>query len=74
VKLYPNTLNYNGHDDEVEVWDKVGEAVGNLLSLERLRISTHDRTYGDDDDDDDDDEVVPNPGWERLARILSHMR
>jgi hypothetical protein len=50
-----------GHDDVV--WDKLGQAVGNLQALERLRIYTPE--YLD----------VRSPEWERnLACILSHVR
>jgi hypothetical protein len=46
----------DGQDDEK--WDKVGQAIGNLQSLEMLRISSrHDY-----------------PDWEILARILRHVR
>jgi hypothetical protein len=54
-----------GQDDEV--WDKVGQAIGNLQKLKRLGISNNRDHY------DDDDEVAFF-GWERLARILSHVR
>jgi hypothetical protein len=54
-----------GHDDVV--WDKLGQAVGNLQALERLCMCTP--VYYDDD------EVVPIPEWERnLACILSGVR
>jgi hypothetical protein len=49
-----------------EVWDKVGQAIGNLQALESLQISNH-KFH-------DDDEVVPIPDWDRLACILSHIR
>jgi hypothetical protein len=62
---------FNGHDDGV--WDKVGQAVGNLQELRRLYISS-DRENDNDSDSEDEDEDPPNPDWERLARILSHMR
>jgi hypothetical protein len=65
VHLYPYA--FNGHVDEV--WDKLGQAVGNLQALKRLCISTRDRTNGHDED-----EAVPIPDWERLARILSLVR
>jgi hypothetical protein len=66
VYLYPNA--FYGQDDDV--WDKVGEAVGNLEALEGLRISTRDRTYGDHYAD----QVLPNPDWGELALILSRLR
>jgi hypothetical protein len=60
-----NMYSVCGNDDEV--WDKVGQAVGNLQSLERLSISNHrfdDYNYddGDDDDDDDDDPCLGEIG------------
>jgi hypothetical protein len=58
VYLYPHA--FNGFADED--WDKLGQAIGNLHALKRLSISTL------------ADKVVPNPDWERLARILSHVR
>jgi hypothetical protein len=66
VYLYPNA--FYGEDDDA--WYKVGEAVGNLQALERLRISTRDRTYGDHYAD----QVLPDPDWGELALILSRLR
>jgi hypothetical protein len=89
---------YSSYDDEV--WDKVGQAVGNLQGLEKLHISNGKCHFDDDDDDDADSydssesELIPSvsplpasmnpvasisdwekiPDWDRLARILSHMR
>jgi hypothetical protein len=37
VRFYPYSV--DGQDDEV--WDKVGQALGNLQALEDLRISGH---------------------------------
>jgi hypothetical protein len=69
VNLCPHM--FNGHDDEV--WDKFGHAIGNLQALERLSISSY--NYNDDDNNYVDEvEVMPIPDWERLARILSHVR
>jgi hypothetical protein len=48
LNLRPDA-SFNGQGDDV--WDKVGQIVGNLQSLETLHISTFDRTYGDHDDD-----------------------
>jgi hypothetical protein len=48
--LLLNPHAYIGYDDEV--WDKVGQAVGNLQGLEKLHISNC--THFDDDGDDDD--------------------
>jgi hypothetical protein len=36
--MWDVSSNCNGHDDEV--WDKVGQAIGNLQALERLHISS----------------------------------
>jgi hypothetical protein len=55
---------FDGHDDDV--WEKFGQAIGNLQKLENLHIRTP--------DDHDDDEVVAILNWEILARILSHVR
>jgi hypothetical protein len=73
VYFYPYSV---GNQDD-EVWDKVGEAIGNLQALERLGISTLNLNinYHDNDDDDDGkDQVVPKLDWKMLARILSHVR
>jgi hypothetical protein len=60
--LYPYA--FDGQDDDL--WEKVGQAVGNLQALETLRIS---REYLGDDD-----EVGPIPDWEILARILKYVQ
>jgi hypothetical protein len=46
-------------------WDKIGQAIGNLQALERLRITTCHCNH---------DEDSPTLDWEILARILSHVR
>jgi hypothetical protein len=51
----------NEHDDSV--WDKVGQAIGNLQGLKKLCIYICCL-----------DEVLPVPAWEILTRILSRMR
>jgi hypothetical protein len=61
-----------GQDDDA--WDKVGQAIGNLQALKSLSISSYDGFDDDDDSDDDYDQVVLNPDWKILARILSHVR
>jgi hypothetical protein len=53
---------FNGHGDDV--WDKVGQAVGNLQALETLRI-----IYYKNHDVDS-----PTLVWEILGRILSRVR
>jgi hypothetical protein len=54
----------NGQDDEV--WDKVGQAIGNLQALETLRICSY---Y-----DEDVNEVGHTAALEILVPILSHVR
>jgi hypothetical protein len=54
---------------DIEVWDKVGQAVGNLQALSCIHISTHNYEYHYDGN-----EEVPITDWEILARILSHVR
>lgn len=55
---------FSGYADDV--WDKFGQAIGNLQALEWLCIRI---PYPDDG------EAGPNPAWEEiLARILSHVR
>jgi hypothetical protein len=66
LDLYPKT--FYGQDEHV--WDKLGQAFGNLQALERICIASHNYYH----DDDDDDKVAPIRGWEIIARILSHMR
>jgi hypothetical protein len=54
---------------DIELWDKVGQAVGNLQALSWIHISTHNYEYHCDGN-----EEVPITDWEILARILSHVR
>jgi hypothetical protein len=67
VLLFP--FAFDGQSDEV--WDKVGQAIGNLQSLKRLHISALD---GFDDDEEDAEEALPAHVWMILARILSKVR
>jgi hypothetical protein len=55
---------FYGRDDDD--WDKLGQAIGNLQSLEKLFITTPGYTHA----------VITFPDWEirALARILSHVR
>jgi hypothetical protein len=57
-------------DQDDDVWDKVGQAIGNLQALKAFKIAPLKRDYSDDDDDDD--EVIHD--WEILARVLRHVR
>jgi hypothetical protein len=67
--VYLSPYTFYGQDDEV--WNKVGQAIGNLEALETVSFSNYDnpRIY-----DGDDDQVVPTPDWRELALILSHIR
>jgi hypothetical protein len=64
---------FDEHDDDV--WDKFGQAVGNLQAFHRLQIiSAQDYGICRIDNGDDGDDLLPVPKWEILARILSHVR
>ena len=65
VSLYLHAF----YGQDVEFWDKLGQAIGNLQALEKLCICTRDVS-----DVRDDDELVPIPHWEILARILRNVR
>jgi hypothetical protein len=76
VSLYPYSLD-DGNDGDAgnyKMWDRVGQAIGNLQSLEWLKISrdygiwTSTRDYYDEAND------IPTPDWKILALILSHVR
>jgi hypothetical protein len=56
VMLYPNDEDAGNY----ELWDKVGQGVGNLTSLEDLNIILSDHN----------ERHTPAPDWEILARIL----
>jgi hypothetical protein len=62
VRLYPYLV--YGHDDDV--WDKLGQAIGNLKALKRLCIASF---YNGDDDED-----PPIVDWDIVASILRHVR
>jgi hypothetical protein len=73
VYIYPYSV--DGQDDEV--WDKVGQAIGNLQSLERLIIIICRDDLDESDYSSDDNEVVAAvriPDCEILERILRHVR
>jgi hypothetical protein len=57
LHLYP----YDIHSGNYELWDKVGQGVGNLKSLGVLRIHLLRMSLGE-------------PDWEVLARILPHVQ
>ena len=64
VRIYP----YDLEQYSDEVLDRVGQAVGNLQALEELKISNH------NSHNNHEESGFPIPDWERLPRILSHMR
>jgi hypothetical protein len=59
---------YEFHGQDDDVWDKVGQAIGNLKALKRIHIFTHNTCHDNDNEDED------SPNWGELARILSHIR
>jgi hypothetical protein len=65
VIVYPYSV--DGQDDEV--WDKIGQAIGNLQALKRLNLD-----YNSEYRDRNHDEDSPAVDWEIVARILSQMR
>jgi hypothetical protein len=65
VELYP----FDSDTGNYELWDKVGQIVGNLVELEMLII--HFFPHADDDDDRDEARM---PDWEILTRILPYLR
>jgi hypothetical protein len=66
--LFPHAFSeFSRHGDSV--WDKFGEAIGNLQALDALHIylsPSRNYPYGYED--------LPIPDWEILTRILSHVR
>jgi hypothetical protein len=75
VLLFPFEPFFDSYADEV--WDKFGQAIGNLQVLHRVRMFTspdHISFAANAAELDDDDEVVTIPDSEILALILSHMR
>jgi hypothetical protein len=55
---------YSGDDQDDEVWDKFGQAIGNLQALDKLRICTNYDENGD----------LSTSAWEIMGRILRHVR
>jgi hypothetical protein len=66
VVVYP----YDGAPGNYELWDKVGQIVGNLTELQMINIHFH----GDNDDDDDNGDESGMPDWETLTRILPYVQ
>jgi hypothetical protein len=52
---------YSGDDQDDEIWDKLGQTIGNLQSLKKFSIIRDGRD-------------IPASDFEILARILSHVR
>jgi hypothetical protein len=63
LELFP----YDSDPGNYEVWDKVGQMVGNLMELETINIHFH-------ESDDDDGDEAPSPDWETFSRILRYLR
>jgi hypothetical protein len=57
-----------------ELWDKVGQMVGNLTELKTLSIHFVPYVESESDDDDDDRDTDRIPDWEILTRILPYLR
>jgi hypothetical protein len=56
-------------DEDNEIWDKIGQAIGNLQALKVIHsFPTEAFSHGVEGDP----EILPD--WERLARILRHVR
>jgi hypothetical protein len=70
VFLYPH-WNYGQSN---EIWDKIGQAIGNFQALETLYISNLGANDINEIRDDDDDQEVSNPDWGETACILRHIR
>jgi hypothetical protein len=69
VELYP----FDSDPGNYEVWDKVGQMVGNCLELQMITIHFLPYTDANDDDGGGGDES-PSPIWETFTRILRHSR
>jgi hypothetical protein len=66
VILYP----FDSDAGNYEVWDKVGQIVGNLMELKTLQIFLQPLHHFEDGDGDE----VHMPDWETLTRILPYLR
>jgi hypothetical protein len=64
LELYP----YDEEAGNNELWDKVGQGVGNLKSLRTLSICLKNVVEGVNDEGN-----VSNPDWEILARVLRYV-
>jgi hypothetical protein len=58
LTLFPYTF----YDQDDDVWDKVGQAIGNLQSLKTLHISHLDYQGDNPDEDQDENGVAVLPG------------
>jgi hypothetical protein len=67
LELFP----FDSDAGSYEVWDKMGQMVGNFTQLKSINI--YFVPYTDSFTDDDGDEV-PSPDWETLTRILGHVQ
>jgi hypothetical protein len=63
LDLYP----FDSDAGNYEVWDKVGQMVGNLMELQVINIHFSHHIYFID-------EPPPIPDWETLTRILGHVQ
>jgi hypothetical protein len=61
-----NFWGYLGEEQDDEVWDKLGQAIGNLQALKSISILTPNNHKENED--------LPNSDWEKLVRILSQVR
>jgi hypothetical protein len=66
-KNLPEVFGRSGDGPDDKVWDKVGQAIGNLQALTKLRIyALH--------EDHEDRHFPSTSDWEILTRILSQVR
>jgi hypothetical protein len=74
VDLYLYVYDDNEYAASYEIWDKVGQGIGNLEALETLHILVS----GDPDPGSGPIEIAQQrtlkPDWERLGYILKHLR
>jgi hypothetical protein len=65
LELFP----FDSDAGNYEVWDKLGQMVGNLKELETINFH-----FLPDTESNDDGGEAPSPDWETLTRILRHLR